>query len=61
MRRAFESDVLACDRGGGRMVLLATIVDPAVIHRILTHLGQPLDDGDPSPGRAPPWAAGISE
>ena len=30
MRRAFEADVLACPRCGGRMVVLATIDDPAV-------------------------------
>jgi len=29
----------ACPRCGGRMVVLATIEDPAVIRRILTHLG----------------------
>ena len=60
MRRAFETDVLACPSCGGRMVLLATIMDPAVIHRILTHLGLSLDNGDPSPGRAPPWVDGTS-
>ncbi|MCW5892049.1 MAG: hypothetical protein KIT14_16110 [bacterium] len=54
MRRAFEADVLACPQCGGRMVVLATIDDPAVIARILTHLGQPLDPGDPVPERAPP-------
>ena len=54
MRRAFEADVLACPRCGGRMIVLATIDDPAVIARILTHLGRSLDPGDPVPGRAPP-------
>jgi hypothetical protein len=39
MRRAFQADVLTCPRCGGRMTVLATIEDPAVIHRILTHLG----------------------
>jgi hypothetical protein len=41
MRRAFEADVLACPRCGGRMVVLSTIEDPAVIRRILTHLARP--------------------
>ena len=54
MRRAFEADVLACPRCGGRMSVLATIDDPAVITRILTHLGLSLDPGEPVPGRAPP-------
>jgi len=56
MRRAFETDVLACPRCGGRMVVLATIEDPAVIRRILTHLGLPMGVGEPLPGRAPPGA-----
>jgi hypothetical protein len=38
------------------MLLLATIEDPAVIARILTHLGLSLDPGAPAPGRAPPEA-----
>lgn len=54
MRRAFEADVLACPRCGGRMVVLATIDAPAVIARILTHLGLSMDSGEPAPGRAPP-------
>jgi hypothetical protein len=54
MRRAFDTDVLACPRCGGRMILLATIEDPVVIGRILTHLGLSLDTGDPLPERGPP-------
>ena len=49
MRRAFEADVLACPRCGGRMTVLATIDDPAVIHRILTHLGLSVDGGEALP------------
>jgi len=49
MRRAFEADVLACPRCGGRMTVLATIEDPAVIHRILTHLGLSLNGGEALP------------
>jgi hypothetical protein len=41
MRRAFDLDVLCCPRCAGRMQLIATIDDPAVIQRILAHLGLP--------------------
>jgi hypothetical protein len=41
MRRAFDLDVLRCPRCAGRMQLIATIDDPAVIQRILAHLGLP--------------------
>jgi hypothetical protein len=51
MRRAFEVDVLACPRCGGRMQLIATIEDPAVIRKIVTHLGIPADLPTP---RSPP-------
>jgi hypothetical protein len=39
MRRAFDLDVLACPRCGGRLRLLGTIEDPVAIRAILDHLG----------------------
>ena len=54
MRRAFDIDVLACPRCGGRMRLIATIEDPRVIRRILAHLGLPTQGSDPRPSRPPP-------
>jgi hypothetical protein len=59
MRRAFEMDVRACPRCGGRMKVIATIEDPATIHRILAHLGLSEMAGEPLAARAPPgddWA-----
>jgi len=54
MRRAFDLDVLRCPRCSGRVQLIATIDDPAVIQRILAHLGLPgVRDG-------PPPAAAVS-
>ena len=41
MHRAFDLDVLRCPRCAGRMELIATIDDPAVILRILAHLALP--------------------
>ena len=62
MRRAFEADVLACPKCGGRMIVLATIEDPAVIRRILTHLGLSMEAGEAlPPARASPWADSPSE
>jgi hypothetical protein len=50
MRRAFDLDVLRCPRCAGRMQLIATIDDPAVIQKILAHLGLPgARDGPQSP------------
>jgi hypothetical protein len=55
MRRCFAMDVLACSRCGGRMTVVATIDDPAVIHRILTHLGLATESGEALPAaRASP-------
>jgi hypothetical protein len=52
MHRAFGIDVLACAHCGGRLRLIATLHDPAVIRRILAHLA--LSHSGESPGPAPP-------
>ena len=54
-RHSFAVDVLACPRCGGRMRVIATIDDPLIVRRILTHLGLAVDAGPPvvpSSGRA---------
>ncbi|UCF42119.1 MAG: transposase [Gemmatimonadota bacterium] len=50
LQRVFEIDVLACPRCGGRLRVLATIEEPAVVQKILTHVGLPTA---PSTPRAP--------
>jgi len=52
MRRASDLDVLRCPRCAGRMELIATIEDPAVIARILAHLEGPGTRDDPAPAAA---------
>ena len=52
MHRAFGIDVLACAHCGGRLRLIATLHDPAVIRKILAHLA--LAHLGQSPGPAPP-------
>jgi hypothetical protein len=56
MRRAFDLDVLRCPRCAGRMELIATIDDPAVIARILAHLGLPgvREGPEPASSVSPP-------
>jgi len=46
--RSFACDVLACDRCGGRMRIIAAIQAPDAIRRILDCLGLP--------SRSPPMA-----
>jgi len=56
MRRAFDLDVLRCPHRAGRIQLIATIDDPAVVQRILAHLGLPgarEDPGSPLPVTVP--------
>jgi hypothetical protein len=60
MRRAFDLDVLCCPRCAGRMHLIATIDDPAVIQKILAHLGLPGAREDPRP-LLPLTAAGAEQ
>ena len=54
MQRSFGFDVLACPRCNGRLRLIALIEQPAVVRRILGHLGLPTDIPVPRPSRAPP-------
>lgn len=56
VRRAFEFDVLACPRCGGRLRLLALVEQAAVIERILRHLDLPTAVPQARPARAPPLA-----
>ena len=52
MHRAFGIDVLACAHCGGRLRLIATLHDPAVIRTILAHLA--LAHAGQRPGPGPP-------
>ena len=54
MRRSMSLDVLACHRCGGRLRLIAVIDEPAVVERILRHLGLPTEIPEARPARAPP-------
>jgi hypothetical protein len=59
MRRTFGIDVLACPGCGGRLRLIALIDQPAVIARVLTHLGLPTQV--PAAARASPRCDGEAE
>jgi hypothetical protein len=50
MHRAFEIDVLACPRCGGRLRLIATVEDPREIREVLGALAL----SDEPANRAPP-------
>jgi uncharacterized protein YbaR (Trm112 family) len=53
MRHAFDIDMLACPRCGGRLRLVATLEDPHVIRAILAHLGLPAEVPQPDPPQPP--------
>jgi len=46
LKRVFDIDIEQCPHCGGTLKIIAAIVDPTVIAKILTHLGLP--------ARAPP-------
>ena len=58
MRRAFDVDVLACPRCGGRLRLVALLETSPVTARILRHLGLPSEVPAARPARAPPLVSG---
>jgi hypothetical protein len=60
LHRAFAIDVLTCPHCGGRLCLIATLHDPAVIRKILAHVGTASAWPSPTPGPAPPESAAAS-
>ena len=54
MHRAFAIDVLACPHCRGRLRLIATLHDPAVIRKLLAHLGMARSGPSPGPVRPVP-------
>jgi len=58
MHRAFGIDVLECSHCGGRLRLIATLHDPAVIRKLLARLGMACSGA--SPGPAPPESGGVT-
>ena len=57
--RPTELIALAALLAAGRLRLLATIEDRAVVEKILTHLGLPADPPQPSATRTPAWLPGV--
>ncbi len=41
LKRVFEIDMAACPHCGGPLTIIATLEDPAVMAKILAHLGLP--------------------
>ena len=50
--------LLACPNCGVRLPLIAALHDPAVIRKLLAHLG--MARSGPSPGPAPPESGGVA-
>jgi hypothetical protein len=55
IKRVYEVDPLVCKRCGGEMCIIAFIVDPKVVDKIIRHLTA--DEGHRE--RAPPRWAGL--
>jgi hypothetical protein len=55
LQRVFAIEIETCRQCGGRLRVIASIEAPAVIERILEHLGRDAESANPPhPGRAPP-------
>jgi hypothetical protein len=61
MRRAFEIDVLACPRCGGRLRLLGTIEDSVAIRAIVRSLALSAEPRPAEPLDRPPPAATFAQ
>ena len=56
LKRVFKIDIETCETCGGKMKVIASIEDPAVVKRILAHLDNRQGAGQhpEHPSRAPP-------
>jgi hypothetical protein len=55
LKRVFAIDIETCRQCGGTLRVIASIEEPAIIERILDHLGHTAKPVDPAnPSRAPP-------
>lgn len=52
LKRVFAIEIEKCDKCGGRVKIIASIEDPAVIEKILKHVG--LDEESQTRNRSPP-------
>lgn len=53
MRRGFDLDVLACPKCGGRLRLIAFIMDRSTLRKPLPHAKLPSEPPEPTPWRSP--------
>ena len=51
LRRVFKVDILKCPRSGGRTKIIATVMDPAVVRKILACIGLPARPSPVAPSR----------
>ncbi|MBI3104163.1 MAG: hypothetical protein HYY95_00990 [Candidatus Rokubacteria bacterium] len=56
MRRLLDLDVLARPRCGGRLRVIASVQDPAVVRALLAHLARSGTPKPPGPGPPAPTA-----
>jgi hypothetical protein len=52
--RVFETDPLQCGRCGGRIKIIAFVIEPCEIKQILTHVGLPTETPKFHSARGPP-------
>ena len=53
LKRVFGIDMESCRQCGGKMEILAAIMETAAIEKILKHLGRPYKPPDIAPARYP--------
>jgi hypothetical protein len=54
LKRVFKVDVESCQGCGGKLRVIAAVMDPGAIGKILGHLGLPTEVPKVHPARAPP-------
>ena len=59
LKRVFDIDIERCPRCGGNLKIIAAIEEPAVIERILTHLGSCAQPPPSTPARLVSVSGGL--
>ena len=63
LKRVFRIDIESCERCGGKVKIIASLSDPAVIAKILAHLGEraaaPAGITPAHPVRGPPGQGAL--
>ena len=58
LKRVFNIDIQTCSKCGGQIKIISSILNPKIIKKILSHLGENAKVPELAPSRGPPEIEG---